>query len=377
MTRRRIAACVFACLLACPAAADTSPRDALAQAETAHAERPLDPAARFGLARALGWNERYEAALSMLDALVADYPDNLDYRLQRARVLGWMGRVGDALQTLDDVQARAPDYPGAAPLRRQLEARLAPPPDAPAGAGQAEAVATATGGDDGEWRLTAGATVESLTGGRDGWNAQTLDLDRVSPNGWRWGVGTATASRFGNRDTSLSLRAGRAPAPGWQADGYATVTPSASFTPSREIGARVRRALPRGWVAGADVSARRYADVDVDIASLVAERYMGQFRVAWRASFSWLDGGDRTLSNALSADWYRDARTSVGIVLASGRESEAVAPGRVLQTDVRSITLTGRRDLSGTLTLRWFAGTHEQGDIYRRNYAGFSLTTRF
>ena len=350
---------------------------ALAEAETAHARRPGDPAARFELARALGWNERYDAALSMLDALIADYPDNFDYRLQRARVLGWMGRVGDALEALDGVQARAPDYPGLAPLRRRLEDRLAPPPDDTREDDAPAAAAAASMPGDGEWRLTAGATLESLTGGREGWNAQTLDLDRTTPTDWRWGVGVATASRFGDRDTTLLVRGGRAPAPGWQVDAYAAVTPSASFAPARQYGVAVRRALPRGWVAGADVSARRYTDVDVDIASLVAERYVARFRFAWRASFSWLDGADRTLSNAISADWYRDGRTSIGLVLATGRESEAVAAGRVLQTSVRSVTLTGRRDLNRALTLRWFAGTHEQGDIYRRNYAGFGLTTRF
>lgn len=379
--RTRIAGLTVAALLTAAATAQTDDaRDVLRAAEGAFAARPDDPAARFQLARALGWNARYDDALAILDALVADYPDNLDYRLQQARTLLWMDRLAPARAALDAIETRDAAYPGLGALREQLAERLAAR-DTPAAVTPARAnpepPEPRAGPGRGEWRVTAGVTLESLTGGRDGWNAQSLDLDRTTPEGLRWGAGMTTSARFDERDTTLAVRGGGSPAAGWQLDASAAFTPGAAFSPSRQFGVGVRRALPRGWVAGADVSARRYPGADVDILSLLGERYVGAFRLAWRASFSWLDGDDRTLSNAVSADWYRDGSNSFGVVLATGRESEAIAAGRVLQTDVRSVTLTGRHDLNESLTLRWFAGTHDQGDIYRRNYAGLSLTTRF
>jgi hypothetical protein len=44
---------------------------------------------------------------------------------------------------------------------------------------------------------------------------------------------------------------------------------------------------------------------------------------------------------------------------------------------VSNLTLTGNEAFSPRLSLGWWLGTHEQGDFYRRDYAGLSVRVGF
>ncbi|MDX1500339.1 MAG: YaiO family outer membrane beta-barrel protein, partial [Woeseiaceae bacterium] len=67
----------------------------------------------------------------------------------------------------------------------------------------------------------------------------------------------------------------------------------------------------------------------------------------------------------------------LGVAWTEGREAEAVAAGTVLETDVSGITVTGRHGLGRRWTVDWWLGTQEQGDFYRRRYAGLALAVEF
>jgi len=103
------------------------------------------------------------------------------------------------------------------------------------------------------------------------------------------------------------------------------------------------------------------------------ERYFGNYRAAYTLNASRLHGAATSLSHVVSLGWYPREGLALGIVAATGEEAEVIAPGQILETDVDSITLTGRHALTPRISLDWWLGTHAQGDIYRRRYAGLAV----
>lgn len=104
------------------------------------------------------------------------------------------------------------------------------------------------------------------------------------------------------------------------------------------------------------------------------EKYLGDFRIAYALGLSHLHGASNSLNHSLTANWYYSDRSSIGISLNTGEETEAIGPGQVLETDVRGVSVSGRRRLTNRLGLQWWLGLHEQGDYYRRQYVGMALT---
>lgn len=70
------------------------------------------------------WSERYEAAIDILDAGIALYPDELGFYLKKAKILGFLDRKNEAKRVLDGVFNRNPnvqEYQEAEGLRRFLK----------------------------------------------------------------------------------------------------------------------------------------------------------------------------------------------------------------------------------------------------------------
>ena len=71
--------------------------------------------------------------------------------------------------------------------------------------------------------------------------------------------------------------------------------------------------------------------------------------------------------------WYPSDRRNLGVTLGAGEEIEVIGLDRLLHTSVSNLTLTGTEKLTQRVSLSWWLGTHEQGDFYRRDYAGLSI----
>ena len=78
------------------------------------AEHPDDDAARFLLARVLGWDKQYDESEKILRDLLAKNPDDINANLQLARVLNWSGHYDESAASFrkaleldpDDTEAR-------------------------------------------------------------------------------------------------------------------------------------------------------------------------------------------------------------------------------------------------------------------------------
>jgi len=350
------------------------------------AERPDDPALRFRRAQVLGWSGDPQAALAAYDGLLADYPDNVDYVYGRALALRQLGREAEALQAARRAARLAPDYEAV----RRLELRLARGrlPEAEVEALTAEASDRFPGagwwrsdtsgdrsGSRGQTRyfLTAGAGYESLTDGLPGWQQQFVRLDREDAGPVGYHASVSRYERYDRSDTELGLGGRWQAGDDWSLELALALAGGADFLPETGVSGRVRRQLGDGWNVAAGLRQRRYEETTVTTWSGEAEHYFGNYRAAYRLNASRLHGAATSLSHVVSLGWYPRAGLSFGLVAATGEEAEVIAPGQILETDVDSLTLTGRHALTPRVTLDWWLGTHRQGDIYRRRYAGLAV----
>lgn len=345
-----------------------------------HAQDPPSTSQRYDLARSFARSEGTEAALAEFDALLAEFPDDVDYLLGRAQMLARLGRNAEAIETADRALALAPDYEDVWQLRLGLAQRVED--DASVAALRAQVAARFPGATwwqprpaPAEYRrwFSTGSGADRLSNGAPDWSRQFLRLD------WETGESAALfaelsrSERFDERDSSLCVGGTWGPLPHWQLGAALAGTEEPRFLPERELSFDATRAWTHGWGTALAVRQRDYVTGDVRSYSFTGEKYFSDYRVAYRVDHSRQSGADSALTHALMLTWYPSDKRSLGVTLGAGEEIEIIGLDQLLRTSVDNITLTGNEKLSGRLELRWWLGTHEQGDFYRRDYAGLSI----
>ena len=76
-------------------------------------------------------------------------------------------------------------------------------------------------------------------------------------------------------------------------------------------------------------------------------------------------------------NFYPDVGGNYGLIVTAGDETEVVAPGQLLNTDVNSIVITGRHPVGKEMSILWRLGSYRQGSLYRRNMVGLSVAGAF
>jgi YaiO family outer membrane protein len=222
--------------------------------------------------------------------------------------------------------------------------------------------------------LQAGGSVERLSDGLPGWNSQFAQLTYGGVEDHRYFVRGARDERFGRSDAQLSLGADWQLPQDWFAGISVASSSSPDFMPRSQFELRTGRPIAKGWVVGAGYRRRNYPADHVDSYTATVERYFGDFRAAWTLSLSDLNSGTRSFGQAFTVNWYPSDALSLGTSVSFGDEAEAVGPGQVLKSRVKGFALTGRYSLNARIGLDCWLGVHEQGDFYRRQYAGLAVS---
>ena len=340
---------------------------------------PEDTTLRYQHARVLALAGANEAALAEFDALLADYPDDADYLLGRAQMLARLGEEAAAAETAARALSLAPDYEDVWRLRLQLADRSGD--ETLAASVRTE---SATRFPDATWWqraetqrvytrwLSVGYGGERLSNDAPDWSQQNVRFD--SQGGTiDWFAELARNERFDASDSTLAAGLSLQPLPAWRVGGALADTPDADFLPTREYMLEALRSWSNGFGSELRFRRREYPTDIVSSYSFTGDKYVSSFRLAYRVEWSELHGAGSSLGHNLSLTWYPTERRSIGLALGAGEEIEKVGLDELLRTDVESITLTGRQTLSDRLELNWWLGSHEQGDFYRRDYAGLGL----
>ncbi len=318
------------------------------------AEPAQDPAARFETAEDLRRNGEPEAALRELTRLREDYPENVDYALSRALVLSQLQRNEEALAEFDAAIELAPDYKDLYTLRARLLQRQPV--------------------DTRSWTLLLGAGYEDLSDGLPSWDNQFTELHFEKDENSRYHVRLARNARYSDADLSLGLGAERKWSRGWFGGVDLGLSDSPQYQPELGFSAHAGRSLADGWVTDLRYSRREYDSATVGSFTGTIEKYYGPYRFAYGLSWSRLHGTSNFMNHVFTTNWYYSERASIGITLNDGNEAESLGNGQVLETDVRGITLSGRRAINERVAVQWWLGLHEQGDYYRRRFLGMAVS---
>lgn len=342
-------------------------------------------ALRYQLARVLALSGATEAALAEFDSLLSSHPNDADYRLGRAQMLARLGRDAEALEETERAVSLAPDYEDVWRLRLQLAERGT----STALAEQVRADVAARYPDVVWWQrsleapTTFGRTIsvgwgnERLSGSRPGWNQQFVRLDWQASADVAWFGEVYRDERFRRSDSSLNVGGSWRALPEWRLGGAVGATGNADFEPLREWSLDAQRSWAGGWGTGLQYRHRDFATEAVSSYAFTGDRYIANYRVAYQLTYSRLQGASSSMGHALVLGWYPTDTRSVAMTFGTGEEIERVELDDLLRTRVTSVTLSGRETLSSRWGLNWWLGTHEQGDFYRRRYAGVAVRVGF
>ncbi len=354
--------------------------------DDALAADPGNDGLRFKRARVRGYLGEHAGALHDYDHLRQKFPLDVDYALGRARVLAWLGRDAEALAELEAAEELAPDYEavwrlefsirsrqsGAEAARRLEELRAACALRFP----QSSWWQPPASDPSRRWVALVGVGYEELSDSLPSWDNQFLELHWERTERITHILRLARDARFDESDTLFGLGSEWRSGGDWFAGVKLASSSSPSFAPELELSGHIGTTLDAGWVVDLRYRRREYASATVGSLIAGAEKYFGDFRVAYSLGVSHLHGASDSLGHALHGNWYPSDRFSIGLSLATGEEAESVGPGRVLETDVRGLSLNGRHRITDRVGVNWWAGIHEQGDFYRRRYLGMAVSIR-
>lgn len=327
-----------------------------------------------------------EAALVLLDELRVTYPDDVDYMLLRAQIYAQQGQNRLALDELRDATESAPDYEAPWRLRhtllqqikdghyeaertdvqQQVESRFP----------QADWWQAAARKPVAQWTILMGAHYDRLDNGAPSWNRQFIELSREDESSGRHRVAVSRDARFTTSDSAVLLGSDFNFQKHWLGGFDYTRAFSPRFLPDEVVGAYLGRSYDNGWVTTLGYRYRTFTSVNVGTATLTTERYVGAFRFAYSLSASQLSGAGTSLGHSFTSNWYYNDRASIGFSISKGKEAEAIGPGQVLESRVRSIALSGRRELNERFGIQWWLGAHDQGDFYRRHFLGMAISIK-
>mgnify|MGYP003641884509 CR=1 FL=1 len=342
--------------------------------------------AQIADATALFRDGQIDAAHAMLDELQAQYPNDVDYMLLRAQIYAQQGRIEPALSELRTATSIAPRYEDLWRLRYALlrDARTDDFKDEQllVATRAAQLFPDATWWrvpvlrSEIEWQVLVGAGYDRLDNDAPSWNQQFIEISRQQDGYGRHHLGIARDERFSTSDITLRIGSDFRFADHWLAGIGATNASSPQFSADSSYRLYLGRNFERGWVATLSAQRRNFSSATVSTTSALIERYVGEFRFAYSLAVGHLHSAGNSLGHSFTSNWYFNDSASIAIAINSGEEAEAIGPGRVLETRVRGITLSGHRDVNDRLTLKWWLGTHDQGDFYRRQFLGmaFSIT---
>lgn len=411
-------AAIFLLTLLCmgsPAVAVAEDHAALEQRMRQQLARQADDLdARFQLARVLGLQSRYTEALAEYSQLLKARPENVDFLLGMAQVHFWRGAPEDSLPLLRKARLLAPEYEdvwrtqiqvlltlGDADRIRQarlirdaarsrfprsdwtyarldepaqtLSPAVAAPTLAPTAA--AAAVLPAVMADRYEWE--AGVSDEALSRGLPGWRSRYLIGEWRGAERKTLYAGLRETQRYALKDREAHFGGILPLSAETQLQAEAGFSDSHRVLAARYGLIQLHHQPAQGWSLSAGW---RRAVYDVGLSSVIqfsVDRYIGAERFGYTLYQGGPDGSGLSPSHRWQWTHYYGERSSIGMTLIRGRETEHAGNAGFLTSQVRGISLSGRHDLVPGWWLIWDAGRVRQGDFYTRSGVSLGLRHAF
>jgi|GEM_PF-2108306 len=328
----------------------------------------------------------YKTASNEYAKLMLLEPENVDYVFGYAQVLYWSDDPNQALLYLRQARAMAPDYEAIWKLEYQIldvqaQGKANPTLDhfrdlARTQFPEAEWLVEHETTTQNRFRWAFNATRDYLDNGAPDWQQVDLSIGHIVGQKSLVSFSAGASQRFGLSDTRFAFELSTSPGANWTTSASVALSSSPSFLAKEEATIDLSRRLGAGWVGGTRWRRRNYESASVNTIGLVVERYVGNYRFAYAPSRASLFA-DSAIVHAFTSSFYSKSGTQLNLTFASGEEIEAVAPGQILKTSVRSGAVSGRHPVNDYLSVGWRIGWHQQGALYRRSTIGVSLSGGF
>jgi YaiO family outer membrane protein len=214
---------------------------------------------------------------------------------------------------------------------------------------------------------------DHLNNGSPAWSETAVRISQSLAPRRLVDVAVTTTERFDLRDRQIGA-AYVAPLSGALT---ATLEANASSThrvlARNAFGATLQYEFAPAWLLHAGARTTSYDTVRVNQSLLMLEHYFSDFSwaLAWRPARAF----DTTAHSAeIRASYYYGDKSSVGIIVAGGKEAASIG-SVVTLTDLRSGALVGRHWLNRDWALNYALGSTRQGNFYVRN--GISLGVQY
>lgn len=226
--------------------------------------------------------------------------------------------------------------------------------------------------------LEGGLSYEHLTNGNADWKSVYLEgAQTFEPRQTLYGA-LRDVERFDLRDTQFE--AGYYHPFSSRLTGHVdgNASPQHNFLPRGSLLGELALQLDGGWVASGGYRYNEYVTTSTRIISATLERYFASYRAYLTLNNGRpKDTGSATASRVGLDYYYANERSRVGASVTFGREVDNILPEGIVTSDVRAFGVYGRHWFSKAWAVTWEAGTHEQGDFYRRTGGRLGLRHDF
>jgi YaiO family outer membrane protein len=225
-------------------------------------------------------------------------------------------------------------------------------------------------------RLQLSAEHNRLDHGLPAWDEVTLRYGRQLQRRELAEVALTQARRFGQSDSQLEAGYVRPFGPLLTASAQLTFSPEHRFLARHSVEAGAQYEFMPAWLLHARLRHTRYDKASVDQATLMLERYVGDYSasLAWRPVRAL---GTRSDGFELRANRYYGDDSHVGVIASTGDEATPLGGGAIAIADVRALALVGRHRLQPGWSLTYALSRTRQGSFYSRTGLGAGVQHDF
>lgn len=219
---------------------------------------------------------------------------------------------------------------------------------------------------------------ESLTNNFSDWtNTYLLGSRKLADRQTAYG-GLRETKRFGLKDSEAHAGLYFPLGDSWSGIVEGSYSPTHEVLAQGSVYGFLQKSFKGGWGLGLGLRHSEYTATASNVASLLAERYWGNFRGAYTLYSGRPEGASSGSSHRLQLSYYYADRSTIGMSYTNGREVENVGPPRgVVASDVQSWSLNGLHWFTPSWALTYDLIQHEQGTLYRRQGLQLGLRRSF
>jgi len=228
--------------------------------------------------------------------------------------------------------------------------------------------------------LEVAASSEHLSGARSDWRSAEILAIWDEPAEWSAFAALRRTERFDQTDDQVEGGASWRLTPGWRAEVELAGSDTHRVLPQWRVRGRGWWLNVGGWNLAAGLGRTLYRSGIVQgssVAELQAEQYFDAFRFVWIGSITHLDVGGSSGAQQWHLNWYPNDTTTLGLLLAFGRELENVPGTGVVAARVQGVALSGVWKLSPDWRLSAELSSQKVGDFYERTGLRLGLRRQF